>query len=315
MNKLSIVYPVHNQFPLSKLAIETTIKNLSGRCDVEVIILDNASRTPFTVFEGISRTPYRIPIATHNNALVEPKLGDSTEQKYAEVITVHYSKNMGVYPTFWAGLKHSTGDVVAYFHSDLIVFEPNWDLRVMDRFARDDKLGMIGFIGSNEIDECGGRGLGTCSNFQGVAYPSENGDSMWLGSPAEAHGMRLTGFQDAAVVDGCSMIFRRSVLEEIPRRKDFPPHHFYDRLLSCEVRERGSRMGVLGVKCDHISGQTVNQESSYQVMAREWLEEHKVWYEAGKEDSAIYNAAEQMWLKEYRAIKKLVPCRVCPRLQ
>lgn len=270
-----------NQHDITELAIDNALQNLSNLTNVELIILDNGSDTPFK---------YRIK----SNYLFS-------------ITTIRYEKSIGVYPTFWEGLKHATGDVLAFFHTDTIISEKGWNLRVLEAFKTDEKLGLIGFIGSTEIDGAGGRGLGTASNFQGKSY-LHNGKT-WIGSSAEVHGRRITGLEQGCVVDGCVMIFRRSVLEQIPQRLDFPPHHFYDRLLSTEVLERGYHVATLGIAFDHMSGQTVNQEHNYSVMAEDWCRTHGVgrlptdhnW------DTVIYKTAEHYWLTEYRDRKHFIP--------
>jgi glycosyltransferase involved in cell wall biosynthesis len=285
MSKLSIVFPVLNQIPLSRTAIGLARANLSAGSNAEIIIIDNGSDTPFA--------PQVLP----------------AEQE----IVIRHEDTIGVYPTFWDALTVATGDIIAYLHSDLIVAEKDWDKRVLKAFEDDSKLGMIGFIGSSEIDFAGGRGYKTTSNFQGGSYYDNDGLGHvkdWQGSPAHVHGFTNAGFTYAAVVDGCAMVFRRSVLESIPQRPDFPPHHFYDRLLSCEVRERGYKVGVLGIACDHISGQTVCNELQYHYFAKRWCEEHGVPIPEGNHDTALYKEAERQFLKEYRDEKPFVPSHV-----
>jgi cellulose synthase/poly-beta-1,6-N-acetylglucosamine synthase-like glycosyltransferase len=287
--KLSVVIPVLNQFPLATTAIDFAIQNLSGENDVEVIVLDNGSSSELRYHPGFVADNFNIIIRRSEN-------------------------NIGVYPTFWWGLKEATGDVLAFLHSDMIVTEKDWDKRVLQAFS-DQKLGLLGFIGSNEIDRFGGRGFGTTSNFQGDSYINSDGIGIkmgWKGSPASAHGKQDAGYSRAAVIDGCAMIFRRSVLEAIKQRENFPPHHFYDRLLSCETRELGYEVGVLGIECDHISGQTVNVEESYNDMAKDWCESHGIGRlpEDHNWDTVVYKTAEHAWLSEYRDIKHFIPCKV-----
>ena len=288
--RLSIVFTVMNQFPLARTAISSALRNLSDGADVQLVIIDNGSDVPFE-FQSYDRI---IPLI------------------------IRHEKSIGVYPTFWDALPHCTGDVIAYFHSDMIVAEKDWDKRVLQAFS-DQKLGMIGFIGSNEIDGGGGRGMGTTSNFLGCSYMDSDGmghTKTWQGSPAEPHGKRGAWFYPAAVVDGCSMIFRKSVLKAIKQREKFPPHHFYDKLLSCEVRELGYAMGVLGVGCDHISGQTVNQEQKYVTMAEEWSRAHvpqHAWCGNPPNyawDQTVYEEAQRQWINEYRERKHLIPCKI-----
>lgn len=295
--KLSIVFPVMNQFALSTLAIQSALDNLAPEANAEIIIIDNGSDKPFE-FQGFGAGTF----------IVTAKLGARVEVKI-----VRYEKNIGVYPTFWESAP--TGDIIAFLHSDLIVCEQNWDARVEQAFRHDKNLGLVGFIGSNEIDGSGGRGLGTTSNFQGGTYlPIDriNYDNIkWTGSPAHVHGKVNAGFTAAAVVDGCAMIFSREALRDLKMREDFPIHHFYDRLLSSEVREKGYSMGVLGIACDHISGQTANQEPKYGDTAKEWAEAHGLVMEPWHNwDTVLYKTAEAIWLAEYRDVKHLVPCRV-----
>jgi len=277
--KLAIIFPTLNQQDLTHTAVDCATSNLNA--PREVIVLDNNSEVPY--------------------------------ETRGEIL-VSLGKNIGVYPAFWEALKHTDADILAFFHTDLLIAEKGWDERMIKQFEDNPKLGLVGFIGSNEIDSGGGRGYGTTSNFQGLTTGHRNKhgvDKQWIGSPAKAHGRSDSGFSPAAVVDGCAMIFRRAVLEQIKQRENFPPHHFYDRLLSSETREAGWTMGVLGIACDHISGQTVNQEPAYNAFAEQWATTHG--FAKGdlhNWDSVLYKEAERQWLTEYRDVKHLVPCHV-----
>ena len=107
------------------------------------------------------------------------------------------------------------------------------------------------------------------------------------------------------------MVFRRSVLAAIPPWPNFPPHHFYDRLLSCQVLERGFHIAVLGIACDHISGQTAGSALPYIALAQGWCRQH-----LGLEQSwqlgwgNLDLQAEARWLNEYRDRSRFIPPRV-----
>ncbi len=282
--KLSIVISVLNQLDMSKVCFNEIEKNTSIG-DNEFIIIDNGSDIPIQQID--------FPCAK----------------------IIRNEINIGVYPTFKQGMEISTGDVVAFFHSDLIIWEKDWDKRVMKEFEMHN-IGMVGFIGSNEIDASGGRGMGTTSNFQGKQLDK------WKGSPWNVHGKHLIDSVEGAVIDGCSMILRRDAWNKIGYREDFPPHHFYDRLLSCQIIEANYKIYIVGIECDHISGQTVNQEKGYQMMAWEWLRKRygeisfhpfavgRVFDEKYNYDAIIYQLAELLWLSEYKETKHLVPIKI-----
>lgn len=286
--RLSIVVPVLGQHELAITAIDLLRENIT-EAGTEIIVVDNGGDLPALEVD-------------HRVRVINP------------------GKNLGVYPVFQEGMKWAGGDVVAFFHSDLMVVEKGFDKRIINAFEIHPKLGLVGFVGSNEIDAAGGRGGGTTSNFQGGTYYPSNADSdrnpRWVGSPAEAHGKRTrVGYEPAAVVDGCAMVLRRTAWEKIGYRENFPPHHFYDRLISTQMLEAGYKIFVIGIACDHISGQTVGGQA-YVDFAELWsianlhphkwvgIPPHYAW------DQTVYQEAERQWLSEYRDRKHLVPIRV-----
>lgn len=279
--KLSVVIPTLGQHELAKLCITQAMVNRT-RPDTDIYVLDNGSDLSLS--------------------------GDL----FNDIVVLDFQKNVGVYPAFPLGFSATDGDVVLFIHSDLIIDENGYDDRIMREFEKSDRLGLVGFVGSNEIDFHGGRGGGTTSNFQGKAHYGITVDGNlkeWKGSPARDHGIANAGFTNAAVVDGCAMAIRRSTWEKLPFREDFPPHHFYDRLISCQMQETGATVAVLGIACDHISGQTVSKEERYGDLASQWLEQQGL-TGADNPDHVIYKEAEHMWLTEYRDIKHFIPRKV-----
>jgi hypothetical protein len=164
------------------------------------------------------------------------------------------------------------------------------------------------------------------SNFQGVTL------GRWSGSKAEIHGVRIedNGRRWAAVVDGCAMIFRKEALAQIQQKPDMSLHHFYDRLISAQMRELGWKTGVLGVAIDHVSGQTANQEQAWFDTVKQWASEHlgitepqqwkdydPAWWANTMNpsratvptnwDHVSYLAGERLFLQEYRDLKHIIP--------
>lgn len=281
--KLSVVIPVMNQHPLFLAAFRQLVAATSEK-DVEFVVIDNGSSSPLSrALDGSG---------------ISLKEGQS-------LVVVRNERSIGVYPTFDQGMRVASGDVVAFLHSDMVVWEEGWDQRVLMQFDIVPPLGLLGFIGSSEIDPNGGRGGGTTSQFMGLTLAGEH--MAWKGSPASAHGKTNPGYIRAAVVDGCAMVIRRKAWDAIGFREGFPLHHFYDRLISCQMLEKGFHVGVLGIACDHISGQTVNQEPEYDRVAREWCEKNGVPKEGHNWDSAVYLEAERRFLREFRDEKRLIP--------
>lgn len=268
--RMLVVAGVHNGF---ELLADSLGRLVEATDEADVLLIDNGSDRPL-------RDERWLP---------------------AGVRIVRNETNAGTYPLFAKALALGRRwDLLAVLHSDLWVHERGWDARVREAFGRDERLGLVGFVGSDEIDGAGGRGQGTLLNFSGVG----------MASRAEDHGRRIDGFRLAAVVDGCAMILRRRALEDVGIRPGFPPHHFYDRLISCQMLERGWRIGVLGIACDHIGNQTAGRQPGWSALARDWARKHRIpAHEAGW-DAAVYLEAERQFLREWRDAKHFIPLRV-----
>ena len=106
------------------------------------------------------------------------------------------------------------------------------------------------------------------------------------------------------------MIFRRATLQEIGFRSAFPPHHFYDRFMSCQVLERGWRIAVHGIACDHLGGQTAVCEPAYHALANQWAKGRGVSTLGDNADLALYREGERLFLKEWRDEKRFIPLMV-----
>lgn len=298
MMDLTIVFTVLGQHDMAHSAIEMASRNIS-LSKTKIVVIDNGG-------------DFALGIDNPRVLIHRPE------------------KNLGVYPVFdYAfNFEYVTGGVVAFLHSDLFINEFGFDARILRAFDSTRHLGLIGFVGSNEIDAAGGRGGGTTSNFQGLTYHTDGGGVIvankivgnslqhWTGSPAEAHGMRNAEYTNAAVVDGCAMVISREAWRKIGNRENFPPHHFYDKLISTQMLEAGYKVGVLGIACDHLGGQTVSREEGYNNLAEEWSREHlrpDQWIGNVPNfswDQTVYHEAERQWLTEYRDTKHIVPLRV-----
>ena len=211
------------------------------------------------------------------------------------------SENVGNYPVFFRALDGLNGyDVALFIHNDLYIYEKGYDRRILDAFTEDDRLGLLGFVGSPEFDQAGGRGYWAWSNFQGQQPGT---------APAENHGIRETGYKVAANLDGCALAFRLDALREIPEDPAFPPHHFYDRLFCAEMLSRCWHVGYLGIACDHLNGQTANVYAGYHELAMSWCKEHDC-VRTGQEDHDVYLEAEHQFLSKWRDEMKFVPLKV-----
>jgi len=279
MKRLTTVMPCCGSGPLVEEALEYLDKN-SDRSLTEFIIFDNGSEPPLPLYKAdrIIRVPENIGGNYHVHRVLP------------EIHT----------------------EFIAYIHDDLMVLEKDWDKRVLAAFDADPLLGLIGFVGSNQMDSAGGRGYGTSLNYQGGEYRTG-----WA-STAEVHGRRFYGFEPAANLDNVVMIFRRSVLEQVPPCEgNYGPGHYYDRACCLEVISRGFRVGMMGVACDHFSGGIglgkvegrpqglYDRDKLYM----KWLTERGLNTDVPSLDMAVHEASAQIFLKKW---SHFLPLQVDP---
>lgn len=230
---------------------------------------------------------------------------------YADRI-VRFHQNIGGNAVFHAMIPHLEAlgvEFVAYLHCDLMVRQDNWDQFVMGAFDADPLLALCGFVGSTEMDELGGRGGGTMLNYAGSFYPG-----FGQATAAEAHGIRHTGIRAGAVLDHCSMIFRLSALKTLPPQEgNYAPGHFYDRICSAEVVNRGFHLALVGVLCDHFSGGVAAGMASQLEVYKRWLRKEGVPYDPNHVDKAVYIESERRFLNRFRDQQfQMIPYRVNP---
>lgn len=256
----AVVYSTNNP-EYTKLAVDY-LKENSDPALTEIVVVDNGSTPEFPDFGEDLRIRY--PVNVGGNAVFHRWIKDE-----------------------WFG--NDEPEFIAFFHCDLMVREKGWDHRVVDAFDADDDLALLGFVGSNEIDEYGGRGGGTMLNYLGDFY-----EGIGQASPAEAHGRRMAGVEPAAVLDHCSMIFDSAILKVLtPQEGNFAPEHFYDRILSCEVLEKGFHIAVLGASVDHFSGGIGAGNLEADALRKRWLTDEGLGWPKDRSDLAVYVESER----------------------
>lgn len=246
----------------------------------------------------------QVTIVLFDNGSVKPYDRNDPELDYANLswVTIKRSEtNRGFYrPITDLADMATSADIVALCHNDLIFYEKGWDRRLIKAFVEKGNLGMVGFCGSNEVDNRGGRGGGTMMNFKGEK-----------GALAEHTGRRVTDLQPAVILDSLFIAVRQPVVRILGVDDKIALNHFGDRVWPLRAIENGWHVGVLGIEIDHMGGQTLVLVKKIEEDSRKWLEEHEIEVPEGMQyGTAVYLESERRYLSEYRDKKRMVPGRV-----
>lgn len=145
--------------------------------------------------------------------------------------------------------QNSQADIIAYFHSDLYIYEKDWDKRVLAEFESDPNVILVSFFGA--------RNLGRDEIYTVPYHPHHlaRGDCWSNMRDAEVHGRRLTGEMDVAMIDSFSLIIRNSFLDSFDAfPAEFPPSHGWDMYLCMMAARMRKRVRLVGIDCSHSSG-------------------------------------------------------------
>lgn len=197
-------------------------------------------------------------------------------------------ENVGIVASYQEAYEETTEPIIAYLHTDVEIFEPNWDQRVLREFD-DPSVGVVGFGGALRL---GSPYLYKRPyDFRQLARFGYRSNAV----DAEIHGERLTDECDAAVLDGYAIIVRRELLD---KAKGWPVGafdvHCYDTWLACMATRLGYRTRVVGVKCQHYSaGKAVGDKYA------RWLEAQ------GKSDADFHQEGHRYIYSEFRDVLPL----------
>lgn len=134
-------------------------------------------------------------------------------------------------------MRESDAKYKVFLHQDVFIVNRNFLLDILDIFESDEKIGMIGMVGSEKMPHDGVMWHGKrCGNVYGSDLPYEE-------IPIEQYrySLSMDGYTEVQAADG----FLMAVRENIPWREDlFDGWDFYDISQSFEYLRRGKKIVV-----------------------------------------------------------------------
>ncbi len=226
MKKLTLCIPIFNQLNETK-SVLGNLRHMTSD-DTEWLFIDNGSTDPVEEFV----TQY-----------LKPK-----RMNY-----IRNEENIGLLKTMQQAYENCNTDLLAIIHNDVMIYEKDWDKRVAKLFEEIDKLGGVGFFGSQGCGPIGERiqDVPNAGTMAGISNMLE----------AELHGMRMDQeWKPVAIFDGLAMIFSMEMLKKgngFDQRYQY--HHLYDRASALQSLALGYKNVVINVPCHHLSGITANR--------------------------------------------------------
>lgn len=188
-----------------------------------------------------------IYVPTMNAATYDPKILNTNQA--VKVLDHFQYGNAGYLGMCQIALEGSDADIIAYLHCDLDILEPCWEQRVLAEFSSPDVMA-VGFGGATELAHEDIYKLPY--DYRQLARAGYRSNDV----EAEAHGIRIAGTCNVAVLDSFALFIRR---EHLLAAGGWPidryePSHCGDTWLCMTAARMGKRVRVVGVSCQHFSG-------------------------------------------------------------
>lgn len=182
--------------------------------------------------------------------------------------------NKPILEAFQEIYENTTEPIIALMHDDLMVYEQDWDYRVLSQFE-DERVGMVGFGGA--------LGHGAPDLYTTPYCLPKLARQNFLSNMRSwrLHGERITGQRDVAVFDGFAIFVRRSIIEKwggFPVGKPYG-YWMYCEALCCEARRQGYKLRLVGIDCEHLGGKTVGMVP----LTDDYQEAHRYFFEQNRD--------------------------------
>lgn len=219
--------------------------------------------------------------APHANACIKSWKDTSDATVY---VGDNSHENIGTLPAYQKLYEMTSGDIIAFIHDDVMIYEKGWDARVLAEFD-DPSVGVVGFGGALVH---GDRDI-----YKKPYHISQLGRSFYRSNTddAEVHGERFDGACDVAVLDGFCLIARRELLSRVggwPIRT-LPAHHSYDYWLTLTAHRLGYCVRLVGIACYHLGGQSSVKQVDFVK-------------DFGETDAEMHERAHRIIYDEFRAV-------------
>lgn len=219
-----------------------------------------------------------------------------------EIIATDNSKGeRGICEIYNEGARKAKFDFLCYMHEDLKILTKNWGFNVIAKFQNDQKLGVIGVVGSR-YKPLAPSGWGASSLTSNVFF--SNYIQHYKNKKRPSHLILVNPLGktevDVVCVDGMWFCTKKSIAEDLPFDENLlKGFHCYDIDYCLNVGREFRVAVIFDVLMEHFS------EGSYN---KSWLEDtikiHKKWKEILPKSVGETTESEQIGM-EKRAYKML----------
>ena len=192
----------------------------------------------------------------------------------SEPYSLHVCMGQDVVPAMQECYESTKEEILMYGHDDIVVYHKGWDQRVFSQF-NDPRVGVVGWAGAV--------GHGHPSLYKATYHLPNLARQTFLSNMRswKTHGSQFTGERDVAVLDGCVLFVRRSLLDKLSGWTQAQPYGYwlYSEWLCCAARRLGYRIRLVGIEFEHLGGKS----SGHIAVSPSYDEAHRLLWESSRD--------------------------------
>lgn len=184
--------------------------------------------------------------------LVQRNLRRTVGSTPLEILCVDNSQNQyGICAAYNLGVENSHGEILVFLHEDVFHLELNWGDKLVQKFAGDASIGVIGLAGTQFLntDPPLWSWAGRPFLFGKIVHELDDGERFFMTvfSPD-------SGDREVVAVDGCWFAVRKEVFAQVHfDTETFRGFHFYDIDFCMQARQHWKVIATTDILIKHQS--------------------------------------------------------------
>lgn len=195
------------------------------------------------------------------NEILSKNIADTINVPYEIVLIDNSDNKYSIFSAYNEGIKRAKYPYLCFIHEDILFRTSNWGKLLINAFETDNKIGMVGVIGSSILFDIVYGWWDTYAHV-GSIIQSQKGDKKTAEIKTTNNNNTQLKLLDAVVCDGLFLAFPKSIFNKIHfDSKTYKGFHCYDLDISMQVINIGYKIKVIdNILIEHFSSGNLDNE-------------------------------------------------------
>lgn len=240
-----------------------------------------------------------IIICSRNNNLpkvLKDNISETIGVDYELVVIDNSENKYSIFSAYNEGVRKAKGDILCFMHDDVLFHTENWG-KLVYKYFRDDKVGLIGILGSHYLPKA--PSYWTFTNMYSGEYLQDYLENGIVKTKIVSHAKfnNDKNLMEVVAVDGLWYCIPRKLFSKISYDEiNFSGFHGYDMDISLQVRKAGLKvLIVFDILVEHAN---IGGISNYNLLVENILKLNTKWKSELPQYAGIKMTQEELDARE-----------------